>query len=423
MTDIDPRLRTELGHRADQIEVTGDFASRAIEIEHRAHRRRVTTATLGSALALAVTAPLVYSAMTPEATQPVPANSTTVTTPAPTPTSSAPIPTSSAPAPTASAPTAIPTFDTGTEPLATARVKLGPATGTPDVPYAVDGVLHDGDREVPLPAKASIYDLFRLDHGGAFVRWNAETGGGSALVDASGKEIASLADYTSVVVSEDRTRMLAAGPIGVLRVLSSSGDVLAERKTPHVPGALLGDLAFAGAAEGPETLVWNTRTGETRTIKGTVRDVNAQRRIAVVLEPQVVPNPSEVCYSILDVDTLDTRSRACGPVAPISFSPQGTYLLGTGTFDGGGPLSLDVMRVDDGRRVLRFDDSIGAWSFRMNEAETAITVSASEGGPEAPTNNALVRCDLTGSCISVGDSRKMTLVGGMAAHLWAVAQD
>ena len=54
MTDIDPRLRTELGQRAEQIDVTGDFAARAIAIEGRAHRRRVATAALGGALALAV---------------------------------------------------------------------------------------------------------------------------------------------------------------------------------------------------------------------------------------------------------------------------------------------------------------------------------------------------------------------------------
>lgn len=420
MTEIDPRLRTELGHRAGQIDVTGDFATRAIEIETRAQKRRVATAALGSALALAVTAPLVYSAMTPEATAPLPASSTT----APVPTSSAPAPTTSAPAPTASAtPTAIPTFDTGTKPLATALPKLGPATGTPDVPYAVDGVLHDGDREVPLPAKTSIHELALLDHGGALLRWGTETGYGSALVDADGKELASLEEYQSIVVNDDGSRLLVAGTDGILRVLDSKGGAVTEKKTAHTPAGLIGDLAFANAGDGANSIVWDITTGETRTIEGNISDVNAKRRIALVGEQHATPSPDKVCYSILDVDTLATRSRACGPLAPMGFSPQGTYLYGTGTFDGGGPLSLAVIRVDDGQVALRIDESIGVWGARMNEAENAVTVSASEGGAAAPTNNALVRCELSGDCTVVGDARKMPLIGGLTSHVWAVAEN
>lgn len=420
MTEIDPRLRTELGHRAGQIDVTGDFAARAIEIEHRAQKRRVATAALGSALALAVSAPLVYSAMTPETAPPLPASSTT----APAPTTSAPAPTTSAPAPTASAtPTAIPTFDTGTKPLATALPTLGPATGNPDVPYAVDGVLHDGDRQVPLPARISIWNLARMDHGGALVSWNTDTGTDTSLVDATGKELASLAEYQSVVVNEDGSRLLVAGTDGILRVLDSNGRAVTEKKTAHVPGALLGELAFAASIDGTNTMVWNTVTGETRTIKGTIRDVSDQRRIVLMLEAQDLTKPGEVCYSILDADTLATRSRACGPIAPIGFSPQGTYLYGTGTLDGAGPLTLEVIRVDDGRVALRIDQSIGAFAFRMNEAESAITFSASEAGVDAPTNNALVRCELSGDCTVVGDARKMSQMGGMAAHVWSVAQN
>jgi hypothetical protein len=410
MTEIDPRLRTELGHRAGQIDVTGDFATRAIEIETRAQKRRVATAAIGSALALAVTAPLVYSAMTPEATQPVPATSST-----------APVPTTSAPAPTQN-PTAIPTFDTGAEPLATALPKLGPATGTPDVPYAVDGLLHDGDREIPLPLKTNIWSLARLDHGGVLGHGDTETGTRWFLLDSRGKELASLAAYQSVVANEDGSRLLVATTDGSLRVLDSRGGALQQMKSAYTPLAMLGDLAFVQSTDGSDSMVWNTVTGETRTIKGTVRDVNVQRNIALVLEPQVVPNSSEVCYSIVDVDTLNTASRACGPIAPVAFSPKGTYVLGTGTFDGGGPMSLAVVRVDDGRVALEVDDSVGSWSARMNEAETGVTFSASESGPATPTNNALVRCDLSGACTVVGDARRMSMVAGQPAAVWTVPQ-
>ena len=419
MIEIDPRLRTELGHRAGQIDVTGDFATRAIEIETRAQKRRVATAAIGSALALAVTAPLVYSAMTPETSPPIPANSTTA--PVPTPSQSAPAPTTS---PTASAPpTAIRTFDTAGTALATALPKLGRATGTPDVPYAVDGLLHDGDGQVPLPARTGIWNLARMDHGGALVGWNTETGTFASLVDASGKELASLAKYQTVVVNEDGSRLLVAGTDGFLRVLDSRGRNVTELKSAYTPVALLGDLAFARSNEGSDSIVWNTVTGELRTVKGVVRDVSGQRNIALVLEPQVVPNSSEVCYSIVDVDTLITASRACGPIAPVAFSPKGTYVLGTGTFDGAGPMSLAVVRVDDGRVALKVDDSIGAWTATMNEAETGVTFSASEGGPGSPTNNALVRCDLSGSCTVVGDSKKMPVVNGLPEPVWSVTQN
>lgn len=420
MTDIDPRLRTELGQRAGQIDVTGDFATRAIEIEERAHRRRVATAALGSALALAVAAPVVYSAMTPEQQRPVPASSSTA--PTPTATTTEPAPTAS---PTASAtPTAIPTFDTGAKPLATALPKLGPATDKPDVPYAVDGVLHDGDREVPLPLKTNIWNLALVDQGAVLVQGGTETGSPWSLLDSSGKELADLTSYQSFVVGEDGSRLLVSGADGYVRVLDAKGGVVWELPSDTSPVALMGDLAFIqGGGLGQESVVWNIATGEPRLIKGTVRDVNAARGIVLVLDPQTIPNPDEVCYSILDVDTLTTQSRGCGPVAPMRLSPQGTYVIGTGSFDGGGPITLSVVRVDDGRVVLKVDDSIGAWTYRMNEDETHLTLSASEAGPTPTTNNALVRCDLSGGCVVVGDSRKMGMVGGLPASVWAVAQD
>jgi hypothetical protein len=139
----------------------------------------------------------------------------------------------------------------------------------------------------------------------------------------------------------------------------------------------------------------------------------------LVLESQATPDPSRTCYSLLDLDTLAKRSQACGPIAPMSFSPRGTYLFGTGTFDGAGPITLAVVRADNGRVALKVDDSVGAWTYRMNEAETALTFSASP--VESTTNNALVRCDLSGACEVVGDSRKMSMVAGMPDPLWAVA--
>jgi hypothetical protein len=187
--------------------------------------------------------------------------------------------------------------------------------------------------------------------------------------------------------------------------------------------ALVGDVVFAQSNGGATSIAWNTVTGEVRTIKGIVRDVNAARRIVLVLEPQVVPKPAEVCYSILDADTLATQSRGCGPLAPVRFSPTGTYVLGSGSLDGAGPASLALIRVVDGRVALRVDDSIGAWTYRMNDDETGVTFSASEAGPEPATNNALVRCDLSGACVVVGDSRKMSMVGGLPASVWAVPQN
>jgi hypothetical protein len=408
-------LRATLYEDAERIDTPGNFAAAAITIEGRAHRRRVAAAALGGALALAVSAPLVYSAMTPETSKPVPATSTT-----------APVPTTSAPAPTqkptmSATPTAIPTFDTGAKPLAIALPKLGPATGTPDVPYAVDGVLHDGAREVPLPAKTGIWELATLDHGGALVLGNGETGTGLSLVDATGKALGSLAPYQTVRASDDGSRLLAAGNDGVLKVLDSKGAVVAEKRTPHVPVALVGDLAFAQGAEGPDSIVWNTVTGETRPIKGIVRDASATQALVLVLESQATPDPSRTCYSLLDLHTLAKRSQACGPIAPIAFSPRGTYLIGTGTFDGAGPITLAVVRADDGRVALRVDESVGAWTYRMNEAETALTFSASP--VESTTNNALVRCDLTGACTVVGDSRNMPIVNGLPETAWSVTQN
>lgn len=434
MSDIDPRLRTTLGQRAEQVEVTGDLAARAISLEGRAHRRRLATAALGSALALAVAAPVVYSSMTPDQTPALPATNTAAPTPT-TPLATAP----SEPTPAETTkPTPRGTIDLKAKPLATALPKLGPATGKPDVPYAVDGVLHDGATEVPLPLKSGIWVLSRLDHGGALVK-GSHVGDDSpvVVVDGNGGTLARLAGASDVAVSADRSHFLASDAKGVLTYYTSLGAPLRTMVDPgcspsptipcpgYTPVGLVGEVAYVRDGNGA-SFAWNTRTNTTTAIKGMLVDVSAPTGLALVAIPQKLHDPDNICSSLVDLKTLENRWTACGALGMGAFSPKGTYIMATRNTDGAGPRSVVVVRTEDARIALEVstDTGIGAWSTRMNDEETAVTFSATEGtGPKGPVNNALIRCDLTGACTVVGDSRKMEPGVDLPVLVWTVAKN
>lgn len=425
MTDIDPRLRTELGQRAEQIDVTGDFAARAIAIEGRAHRRRVATAALGGALALAVAAPLVYSSLTPDQKVSVPATSTTA--PAPTATS---VPTSEPTRAQTASPTAIPTINADPKALVVASPKLGAATGTPDVPYAVDGVLHDGDRRVPLPMRTNLSHLLRLDHGGALVAAWSPGAGTASIVDSAGKVLMPLPDLMDAAASGDGTQLVTSDQKGGLTYRDSRGAVLATKAAPacassaaacpgYRPVGIVGDIVYAVDGIGG-SIAWDTAANTTKALEGQIVDVSTAGPLALVLDT-TNQEQQEPCYTLVDLKTFETRWRSCRQLGLVGFSPGGTYILATRTMDGAGPMTLGVVRTEDARLVLEVsgDSGIGAWTSRMNDAETAVTFSASEGtGASQPVNNALVRCELTGACTVVGDSRKLAATNDLPSPVW-----
>lgn len=436
MSDIDPRLRTTLGQRAEQVDVTGDLAPRAIALESRAHRRRVATAALGSALALVVAAPVVYSSLRPGQTPVLPAASTM----AQAPTSSTPPATAtSEPTPAETTkPTPRGTIDLKAKPLATALPRLGPATGTPDVPYAVDGVLHDGDTQVPLPLKSGIWVLARLDHGGALVR-GSHVGDDSPLtvVDGQGNSVARLPGASDVAVSADRSHFLASDTAGELTYYTSRGAKVRTKVDPecspspsipcsgYTPIGLVGDVAYVRDGSGG-SFAWNTATDTTTAIKGVLLDVSATTGLGLVSNQQNMHDPGNVCSSLVDLETLEARWTACGGLAMSAFSPRAGYIMATRTMDGAGPMSVVVVRTEDARIALEVSTrtGLGAWSVRMNDAETAVTFSASEGtGPQGPVRNALVRCELTGACTVVGDPRTMEPGVDVPDLVWTVAQN
>src|SRR5690606_25683283 len=132
----------------------------------------------------------------------------------------------------------------------------------------VDGVLHDGDREIPLPVKANIWTLALLDHGGLVLNADTDTGTRWFLLDSAGKELANVASYQTIVVNEEGSRLLVTGVDGVLRVLDSKGNRIAEKKTAHSPVGMLGDVVFAQSNDSASSITWNIQTGETRTFAG-----------------------------------------------------------------------------------------------------------------------------------------------------------
>lgn len=416
MNDLD--LRAALRDEADLVDVTGDFAGRAIALDRRRTHQRVVASAVAAAAAVAVGVPLLWAGggtgPTPVPASPTSQAPTASSTGGPSPTGT---PTTVSPEPTRAGPA--PTYRSADRPLVKAAPTLGPATATPDVPYAVDGVLHDGDRSVRLPYTSGYAEIWRLTGGGVLVRPGFSVDTKASVLDGAGRTLTTFTSANRPLANAEGTRIVWLDAANVVHVLDAAGTEVARRAGLGMPSAVSGDLVYAsGGPEGSTTTEWNTSTGSLRSFPGRVHDVDASRGRALVMPPQDY-DPSNTCYEVLDLKTAkpSTLWRSCGTFAPMAFSPNGTYILGTYTLDGAGPVSLAVASADNGRVLLGLTpNGTGAWSYRMNADETAVVFSYLDTrvGKEA-----LVRCTLDGECAVVGDVRTAItsdVSGGFDGH-------
>jgi hypothetical protein len=419
MNPNDLDLRAALRSEADPIDVTGDLARGAIALNRRRTQHRVIGGAVAAAAAVALAVPLLWSGYgTGE--QPVPASSTSqVPSVSSTQVPGSTAPTTLAPEPPRAGPP--PTYDSSVEPVLSVSPKLGPATGVPDVPYAVDGVLHDGDRTVPLPYTSGYAEIWRLAGGGALVHPGFSMDEKARVIDAAGKSLASFTTADRPYANAEGTRIAWVDSEMVVHVLDAQGTELTRRSGIGRPSTMAGDIVYAqGGPEGSTTTEWNTVTGETRTFAGRVYDVDEARGRALVMPPQDY-DPSNTCYQMLDLKTEKPSViwKACGTYAPMAFSSGGSYILGTYTLDGAGPNSLALASAEDGRVLLSLTpDGTGAWSYRMNADETAVVFSYLDTNAR---KEALVRCTLDGKCAVVGEERTANTSeasGGFDGH-WA----
>ncbi|EWT02746.1 hypothetical protein N865_04220 [Intrasporangium oryzae NRRL B-24470] len=403
MSMNDLELRAALREEADHVHVTGDFAGRAIALDRRRGRQRIVAGAAAAAAVVAVAIPVLWSAGGGGPT-PMPAG----------PTSQA---STASPEPTRAGPP--PTYRSANRPLVNAVPKLGPATGVPEVAYAVDGVLHDGDRSVRLPIASGYAVVSRLAGGGVLVQgqWGPDTR--PYVVDGSGMVLTTLPAGSVAVASRDGARIAWTSGDAVVHVMDASGAELARRAGVGTPRVVAGGRVYALPQDGSGTVEWDSATGAVRRLDGTVRDVDASGRRALVLTQSGLAGP-DVCYALLDLGPAapTTVWTACGGFAPLSFSPKGTFILGTYTLDGAGPAGLAIARADDARVVLgTTPEGTGAWSATMNEAETAVTFSFEE---TESRQNALVRCTLDGTCTVVGSPRDQGAPSDLPSVSWVL---
>lgn len=419
MNPNDLDLRSALRREAEPVDLTGDLAGRAIALDRRRTQHRIIGGAVAATAAVALGVPFLWSGHgTGE--QPVPASPTSQVPSV----SSTRVPERTEPTPVAPEPTRAgppPTYDSSVKPELSVSPRLGPATGVPEVPYAVDGVLHDGERTVPLPYTTGYAEIWRLAGGGALVHPGFSVDERTSVIDADGKAVTSFTSADRPLANADGTRIAWMDSKTVVHVLDAQGAEVARRAGIGTPSTMAGDTVYAlGGPEGSTTTEWNTVTGELRTFPGRVYDVDEARDRALVMPAQDY-DPSNTCYEVLDLkaEKPSVIWKACGTYAPLAFSPRGTYILGTYTMDGAGPNTLALASAEDGRVLLSLTpDSTGAWSYRMNADETAVVFSYLD---TRARKEALVRCTLDGECAVVGEPRDAITSdasGGFDGH-WA----
>jgi hypothetical protein len=428
--DDDPLLRSALDQQGARVRIGAGLADRAIARDRSQRRRRAGMAALGAGLVLAIAVPIAWSATRPTDIPPVPATPTQPTTQAPS-TTATPSPTSTggtpsttpAPPPTSTAsptPTAVPTVTAdGSPALSVLRPASGEPTATTNVPYVIDGVIHDGARTIRLEETGHEGPIARLE-GGRWLVVGKQTIT-TLVVDADGATLAKLSGWA--VAGDDGSLFVIADFNGDLRAYDSSGRLVdtlpvstCQCGSGSDPGryttiGIIGSVVYANRGGKDAAVAWDVTSGTRRALKGRVELVNTARRTALMAAGVT---RAGLCHELRDLVTGRTFWRICGPLSFRSFSSDGAYLLASGWIDGLGEAqrnpdgsyrygTLVVVRASDAAIVL---DSGGggaagtAVTYRMGDDET-LTVQV---GFPAGTRD-LQRCTLTGECEVVAPGR------------------
>lgn len=423
MNDIDPRLKATLDERGQGVRVVSDLAERAIARNRSNRRRELGVAALGAGLVLAVAVPLTWSVVGTTRSSPLPIGPTQPTTSAtalPTPPPSTPV---RRPLATSKAtrPTAIPTLrSTGSPRAADLKPATGPATGTTDVGYVVDGVYREGSRTIMLPTP-----FRRPDRVAALGQSLLITAGArAAVVGPDGQAVRDLPSLRGPVsIAADRSHALVTDEAGNLLYLDRSGKEV-NRLSAAQAGAsgwqtvgLVSETAYALFSDQTRSVAWNVRSGGTTTFMGAIGPIDDANARAIVSPSGSSPgDPGYGCQRLVDLPSRRAVWNLCGPLSFTSFSPDGSHLLGYGVTDG--PLGkafagadgkpnyqqFVVARVDDGQVVLQgggdgsqATGSVLSGRFAADGWITALVTAANQ-------QRALQRCDLEGQCEVVGEA-------------------
>jgi len=419
MNTSDPRLHDLFEEQSHGVRVSvGDLAERAIALDRRHRRREIAGVAMAGVLALSIALPFGWNALGPNRASQVPAG----TNPPAVSTQVAPSPTQSAgpatPAPTITL-TGSPAAATLT-PSTDGSAVSGQGTA---VAYAVDGVFHDGDRAVRLPAEAGQpTGVARLADGAMLVVSNMA----AAVVDGSGKLVKRLPDVYSFAVADDLAHFVMSDQLGNLSYRDARGEqvsqLAAETCKCAVPGGapssyavvgLIGTTAYATKGSSGSSAAWDVETGRVADLSGVLTVVDPVRRTAIVRSGGDVGQ--RLCQELRDLSTGGVWWRLCGPVLLQSFSSDGQYLVGTGSIDGlrdeqlgpDGKLlygHIVVVRAADGAVVLGSGDPTGPgpWSRNARVAtgdDIAVEVGLADG------MRSLQRCTLDGSCAVLAPAR------------------
>lgn len=386
-------LRATLREDAERIDAGGDFATAAISRERRRVRRRVIAGAAAAALVAAAT-PLLWSSGQPDVS-PVPANPTSTAPLASAPTSSRPTaPGTTTPSPSWSTaapstrPRGTPTYDSNVGASPAVSVEFDGPRGTPRTGYAVGGVLHDGDRTVPLPVSTGVQYVARLVDGSVLVY--APTEGRAEpliIVNGSGAVVARFADVQDVAVSDSGSRIATADASGTLRLRDVTGRSLASFATadPNVTvSGIVGDSVYylRSGSKGWATRVWHSTTGkDAPLVSGRIRAIHEASSLAIVWPNQDF-DPQHTCYSILDLKRGTTRYVSCGEFAPTHFTGDGSMVVGPNVADGPGASSWKVASAENGKILLRVVAPKGNWAPGPRGVGTdGLVVTLLEGEP------------------------------------------
>ncbi|KGN31004.1 hypothetical protein N802_05210 [Knoellia sinensis KCTC 19936] len=396
MTPHESELRSVLTRDAESIDATGDFAEAAMTLERQRRRRRRTLAgtAVATATALAVGIPLALSERGPGGA--IPAGT-------------------SSPTPTSSSPTASP------EPTPS----VGQATASREA-YAVGNVLHIGDRVVRLPRGTIVEQFAVLEGGGVVVASHVgENPWVSAILDATGRQLTKLPDgVDDWRVSRDGTKVFYADN-GRTFVVDARGKALNSLETDKSGVALIGDRLYFGgpSGEGETGLVWNHVTGVTQAAPGHIAAVSDDERLAALYWMPPSDDPTSGCWAVVDLKKAGTpklHGDHCGTASkpnrfqPLTFSPDGTQLLGSNNIDGGHWFASSLVTVTDGSVIFGHDGTdeskiVSGWGMRWSDDGATVLFSRNTSSPLSPvTGNDLVRCTVALSCTEVAPNKSMT---------------
>lgn len=386
-------LRATLREDAERIDAGGNFATAAISCERRRVGRRVIAGAAAAAL-VAVATPLLWSSGQPDVS-PVPANPTSsaplpsaITSALPTaPDTTTPSPTRSTAAPS-TRPTSTPTYDSNVGTSPAVSVGFDASRGAPRTAYAVGGVLHDGDRIVPLPVSTGVQYVARLVGGSVLV--HAPTEGRAEpliIVNGSGGVVARFADVQDVAVSDSGSRIATADASGTLRLREVTGKSIASFATadPNVTiSGIVGDSVYylRSGSKGWATRVWHSTTGkDAALVSGRIRAIHEATSLAIVWPNQDF-DPQHTCYSILDLKRGTTRYVSCGEFAPTQFTDDGSMVVGANVADGPGASRWKVASAANGKILLRVVAAKGTWAPSPRGGGTdGLVVTLLEGEP------------------------------------------